>query len=90
MKKHYQLEKKQIKQDGGDKDTEDTDDDKDTDKNISLTKDVLPFVIPLICILTMNTEHKDILEMLNVIKTSPELLEVYFKTNRLSGGINQI
>jgi len=67
--------KETIKQDGGDKDTEDTEDNKDTD--ISLTKDVLPFIIPLICILTMNTEHKDILEMLNVIKTSPALLSVF-------------
>ncbi len=45
--------------------------------NISLTKDVLPFVIPLICILTMNTDHKDILEMLNVIKSNPTLLSVF-------------
>ena len=67
--------KETIKQDGGDKDTEYTEDNKDID--ISLTKDVLPFIIPLICILTMNTEHKDILEMLNVIKTSPALLSVF-------------
>ena len=70
--------KETIKQDTnevGDKDTEDTEDNKDID--ISLTKDVLPFIIPLICILTMNTEHKDILEMLNVIKTSPALLSVF-------------
>ena len=64
--------KETIKQDGGDKNTEDN---KDID--ISLTKDVLPFIIPLICILTLNTEHKDILEMLNVIKTNPELLSVF-------------
>ena len=67
-----------IKQDTnevGDKDTEDNKDNKDID--ISLTKDVLPFIIPLICILTINTEHKDILEMLNVIKTSPALLSVF-------------
>ena len=57
------------------KDTDDKEDDKCID--ISLTKDVLPFIIPLICILTMNTEHKDILEMLNVIKTSPTLLSVF-------------
>jgi hypothetical protein len=67
--------KETIKQDGGDKDTEETEDNKDID--ISLTKDVLPFIIPLICILTMNTEHKDILEMLNVIKISPVLLSVF-------------
>lgn len=45
--------------------------------NISFTKDVLPFLIPLSCILTMNTDHKDILEMLNVIKLSPSLLSVF-------------
>jgi hypothetical protein len=70
--------KETIKQDTNEveeKDTEGTEDDKDID--ISLTKDVLPFIIPLICILTMNTEHKDILEMLNVIKTSPALLSVF-------------
>jgi hypothetical protein len=45
--------------------------------NISLTKDVLPFILPLSCILTINTEDRDILEMLNVIKTSPSLLSVF-------------
>jgi hypothetical protein len=70
--------KETIKQNRGDtevKDDEDDEDDEDID--ISLTKDVLPFIIPLICILTINTEHKDILEMLNVIKTSPTLLSVF-------------
>ena len=67
------------KQDGGDNevnDSEITEDNKEND-NISLTKDVLPFIIPLICILTMKTEHKDILEMLNVIKNNPSLLSVF-------------
>jgi len=71
--------KEVIKQSGGDKDTEVNEgeivDNKDID--ISFTKDVLPFIIPLICILTINTQHKDILEMLNVIKTCPSLLEVF-------------
>jgi hypothetical protein len=49
----------------------------DADVDISLTKDVLPFIIPLICILTINTAHKDILEMLNIIKTTPSLLNVF-------------
>ena len=67
-----------IKQDSNEVgDAEGKEDDKDIDIDISLTKDVLPFLIPLICILTMNTEHKDILEMLNVIKTSPVLLSVF-------------
>ena len=66
--------KETIKQDGGDIEVKDAE---DKDIDISLTKDVLPFIIPLICILTMNTEHKDILEMLNVIKASPALLNVF-------------
>jgi len=69
-----------IKQDEGHNEVsenENGDDETNTDVNISLTKDVLPFVIPLICILTMNTEHKDILDMLNIIKTSPSLLSVF-------------
>jgi len=63
----------------GEIDGEQDDADVDTDikSDISLTKDVLPFVIPLSCILTMNTENKDILEMLNVIKTTPTLLDVF-------------
>jgi hypothetical protein len=67
--------KETIKQDTNEVDVESTEDDKFID--ISLTKDVLPFIVPLICILTVNTEHKDILEMLNVIKTSPSLLSVF-------------
>jgi hypothetical protein len=73
--------KETIKQDTNEvgdiqvKETEETENDKYID--ISLTKDVLPFIIPLICILTINTKHKDILEMLNVIKTSPSLLSVF-------------
>jgi hypothetical protein len=68
--------KETIKQDTNEtEDAEEKEDGKNID--ISLTKDVLPFIIPLICILTMNTEHKDILEMLNVIKTGPSLLSVF-------------
>ena len=70
-----------IKQDGGDNEVKEKEPEKDpendADVNISLTRDVLPFIIPLICVLTMNTEHTDILEMLNVIKTSPTLLNVF-------------
>ena len=69
--------KETIKQDGGDNEVEGKDDEINTDVNISLNKDVLPFIIPLICILTINTDHKDILEMLNVIKSSPALLSVF-------------
>ena len=58
---------------------EDTEEEKKKEKeiNISLTKDILPFIIPLSCILTMNTEQKDILEMIHIIKNNPELLNVF-------------
>jgi hypothetical protein len=79
--------KKIVKTGGSDSDTDSScsddaaadalKDETDTKTNISLTKDVLPFIIPLICILTMNTHHKDILEMLNAIKTNPVLLGVF-------------
>ena len=73
--------KEVVKQDGEnnkeEQEPETEEDEKDKNLNISLTKDVLPFIIPLSCILTMNTHHKDVLEMLNVIKTNTELLEVF-------------
>jgi hypothetical protein len=62
----------------GSQESEKTEEDHILDEiNISLTKDVLPFIIPLSCILTINTEDKDILEMLNVIKSQPSLLNVF-------------
>jgi len=68
---------KEFIKDGSDE-TEEKVDDQDTQiENISLTKDVLPFILPLSCILTMNMEDNDILEMLNVIKSSPSLLSVF-------------
>jgi hypothetical protein len=69
--------KETIKQDGGENDIDETSNADVSDVNISLTKDVLPFIIPLSCILTMNTGHNDILEMLNVVKLSPSLLSVF-------------
>ena len=69
-----------VKEGGGDDNEpeEKTEDEPDTQNaNISLTKDVLPFILPLSCILTMNMENRDILEMLNIIKTSPSLLSVF-------------
>jgi hypothetical protein len=47
------------------------------EKEISFTKDVLPYVIPLTCILTMNNTNKDFLNMLKIIKSNPELLEIF-------------
>jgi hypothetical protein len=47
------------------------------EKEISFTKDVLPHVIPLTCILTMSDTNKDFIKMLTNIKENPELLEVF-------------
>jgi len=44
---------------------------------ISLTKDVLPFIIPLICFLTIKENNKNFLEMLNMVKYNEELLEIF-------------
>ena len=69
--------KEAIKQDGvvgGDNEVEEKEDE---NTDISLTKDVLPSIIMLNSILTMNTEQYDILEMFNEVKTIPSLLEVF-------------
>jgi len=47
------------------------------EKEISFTKDVLPFVIPLTCILTMSDTNKDFVKMLYDIQKNKELLEVF-------------
>jgi len=44
---------------------------------ISFTKDVLPYVIPLTCILTIKNKNKDFMHMLNNIKENKELLEIF-------------
>jgi len=44
---------------------------------ILFTKDVLPYVIPLTCILTVKDSNMDFVRMLNDIKENPELLEVF-------------
>jgi hypothetical protein len=44
---------------------------------ISFTKDVLPYVIPLTCILTIKNANKDFVKMLNDIQENPELLEMF-------------
>ena len=47
------------------------------DIKISFTKDVLPYVIPLTCILTIKNANKDFVRMLNDIQENPELLEMF-------------
>jgi len=53
-------------------------DDKEKDvKPISFTKDVLPYIIPLTCILTISNTNKDFVKMLNDIQENPELLDIF-------------
>ena len=67
-----------IKQDETDeKELNDLEKDLLEEKEISFTKDVLPFVIPLTCILTMNDTNKDFVKMLSDIKDNPELLDIF-------------
>jgi hypothetical protein len=44
---------------------------------ISFTKDVLPYIIPLVCILTLKNSNMDFVKMLNDIKDNPELLDTF-------------
>ena len=44
---------------------------------ISFTKDVLPYIIPLTCILTIKNTNTDFVKMLNDIKDNKELLEIF-------------
>jgi len=45
--------------------------------NISLTKDVLPSIIPFSCLLTMRTNNSDIMEILEIISTSSDMIKVF-------------
>jgi hypothetical protein len=47
------------------------------ESQISFTKDVLPYVIPLACILTIKNSNMDFVKMLNDIKENPELLDTF-------------
>jgi hypothetical protein len=44
---------------------------------ISFTKDVLPVIIPLICILTIKHKNKTISELLKIINSQEDLLEIF-------------
>lgn len=57
--------------------SESKDEKKEKEIKISFTKDVLPYVIPLTCILTIENKNKDFINMLNDIKESSELLEIF-------------
>ena len=55
----------------------DDEDDKKEEKHISFTKDILPYIIPLTCILTISNTNKDFVRMLNDIQENPELLDIF-------------
>jgi len=54
-----------------------TDIEVEKEPKISFTKEVLPFIIPLTCILTIENKNKDFVKMLNDIKEDKTLLEVF-------------
>ena len=56
---------------------EDDEEKKEETIKISFSKDVLPYVIPLTCILTIENKNKDFINMLNDIKKNNELLEIF-------------
>ena len=58
-------------------DNEDSLDEEQIQTHISFTKDVLPYVIPLTCILTAKNSNMDFVHMLNDIKENPELLDTF-------------
>jgi hypothetical protein len=69
-----------IKDSASESDDNSLDSDKDEkgrEIKISFTKDVLPYIIPLTCILTIKNKNKDFINMLNDIKESKELLEIF-------------
>ena len=59
----------------------DTESSSDDEELISLTKDVLPFIIPLICFLTIKDNNKDLMQMLKSIKENPSLTDVFDQQN---------
>jgi hypothetical protein len=58
-------------------DNESSDEEEIEETQISFTKDVLPYVIPLTCILTIKNSNMDFVKMLNDIKENPELLDTF-------------
>ena len=66
-----------VERDGGEDEKNEVRDNEEKVIEVSLTKDILPYIVPLACILTMNREGVDILEMLNEIGEDPVLLDVF-------------
>ena len=66
-----------LKDENDEIDNDKIDNENDNIPNISFTKDVLPYVIPLTCILTIKDSNLDFVKMLNDIKETPELLDTF-------------
>jgi hypothetical protein len=47
----------------------------ETTNTISFTKDILPFILPLVCFLTLGIEKNSFIELLTLISTNPMLIE---------------
>ena len=69
--------KEKIKDSSSESDDNSLKYDEEKEVKISFTKDVLHYVIPLTCILTIKNNNKDFINMLNDIKESNELLEIF-------------
>ena len=73
--------KEKVKNDNGSESVEHSDNESSYEEQIetqiSFTKDVLPYVIPLTCILTIKNSNMDFVKMLNDIKENPELLDTF-------------
>ena len=70
---------KEISKISNDEVEEEKDDDSQSDQSVDInfSCDVLPFIVPLSCILTMTNKSMDFLEMLKDIKQYPELIEIF-------------
>jgi site-specific DNA-methyltransferase (adenine-specific) len=71
--------KEKVKDENDDSDNEENTSKDKEEKilHISFTKDVLPYIIPLTCILTIKNSNMDFVKMLNDIKDNPELLDTF-------------
>lgn len=70
--------KEKVKNELSDNEEDEEDDKKEEiETQISFTKDVLPYIIPLTCILTIKNKNTDFVKMLNDIKDNPELLDIF-------------
>ena len=75
--KHKDISNKSEKSESDEEDEEEKEKHEKEEIKISFTKDVLPYIIPLTCILTIKNSNKDFVKMLNDIQENPELLEMF-------------